>query len=152
MLCPRTSSFDYKQVGKSCQPLDGGDVLVRNFAHSDAAGAHRSLADQNRTGPTLLDAQPYLIPVRSTVSRMAQSSGVSGSKSRVCCFPLMLRVVISTSLVWGSVIQNPCGGSAVGAPACPWRQRPRWPPPGRSAGFRLRQVLPELHDSPADVR
>src|SRR5215475_15857276 len=38
--------------------------------------------------------QPYLVPVRPTFSRNAQSSGILGSTSTLCDWPLMLRVGI----------------------------------------------------------
>jgi hypothetical protein len=38
--------------------------------------------------------QPNLVPVKPTVSRSAHSKGVSGSRLRVCCFPLIFKVVI----------------------------------------------------------
>jgi hypothetical protein len=39
--------------------------------------------------------QPYLVPVSPTFSRIAQSSGVSGSTSIVKDFPLIVRFAIA---------------------------------------------------------
>src|SRR5579872_5014514 len=39
--------------------------------------------------------QPYLVPVRPTFSRIAQSSGVSGSTSTLIDFPLIVRFAIA---------------------------------------------------------
>src|SRR5256885_15743553 len=41
--------------------------------------------------------QPYLVPVRPTLSRNAQSSGVSGSTSMLWDWPLIVRVGIPQS-------------------------------------------------------
>src|SRR6202161_4758360 len=42
--------------------------------------------------------QPYLVPVRPTFSRIAQSSGVSGSTSTLSDFPLIVRFAIANPL------------------------------------------------------
>src|SRR3954471_4816344 len=43
--------------------------------------------------------QPYLVPVRPAFSRIAQSSGVSGSTSSVKVFPLIVRFAIASPLI-----------------------------------------------------
>src|SRR5438874_5432999 len=44
--------------------------------------------------------QPYLVPVRPTCSRITQSSGVFGSTSTLCVFPLMdKRIILGSSEV-----------------------------------------------------
>ena len=44
--------------------------------------------------------QPYLVPVRPTFSRIAQSSGVSGSTSTFKALPLIVRLAIVLFLDW----------------------------------------------------
>jgi len=44
----------------SRKSFDGSDVLARDFAHGDAAGEHRALADQHSTCSTLLDSATEL--------------------------------------------------------------------------------------------
>src|SRR5215475_5280033 len=44
--------------------------------------------------------QPYLVPVSPTFSRIAQSSGVSGSTSTVKDLPLIVRFAIAIPFHW----------------------------------------------------
>src|SRR5260221_6294398 len=44
--------------------------------------------------------QPYLVPVRPIFSRIAQSSGVSGSMSTLNALPLIVRFAIAFPLIW----------------------------------------------------
>ena len=44
------------------ESFNSGDVLVRGLADGDAAGAHRTPADQHRAGATLLDAAAVFCP------------------------------------------------------------------------------------------
>src|ERR1700731_521287 len=53
--------------------------------------------------------QPYLVPVRPIFSRIAQSSGVSGSTSTSIVLPLIVRFAIALPLV-GSFHRMNLGG------------------------------------------
>src|SRR5476649_1201102 len=54
--------------------------------------------------------QPYLVPVRPTFSRIAQSSGVSASTSTSNALPLIVRLAIAFPL-----LVQPVGRSFVGS-------------------------------------
>src|SRR5580765_5618069 len=41
--------------------------------------------------------QPNLVPFRFNSSRSTQSNGISGSPSYLCCFPLMVSVIMKPS-------------------------------------------------------
>src|ERR1700687_462174 len=46
--------------------------------------------------------QPYFVPVRATFSRIAQSSGVSGSTSTSKVLPLIVRFAIAIPFFWSN--------------------------------------------------
>ena len=65
-------------------------------------------SEQERTGapsrctvqaPHCAMPQPYLVPVKPTFSRIAHSSGVSGSILMSCVCPLMVSLAMRSSLV-----------------------------------------------------
>src|SRR5688572_24998465 len=51
--------------------------------------------------PHCATPQPYLVPVRPAFSRIAHNSGVSGSTSRLCAWPLIVSEIIAI-LPWGN--------------------------------------------------
>ena len=65
------------------QPLDGGDALARAAPTVMHAGRGRRAVEVDRARAALPAPHPYLVPVRPSPSRSAQSSGVSaGSETR----------------------------------------------------------------------
>jgi len=93
--------------------------------------------------------QPNLVPVKPTVSRNAQSNGVSGSRLRVCCFSLIFNVVIlppwlrlnyTKSLLLIGSLRNrlPVAAKTALAKAGPIKEVPASPSPPGGPWFSIR--------------
>jgi len=77
----RPSCLHLVQCAIPGQSFNGVICLPLASLTSTPPRAHRHAIDVDGAGPHCAMPQPYLVPVRPTFSRIAQSSGVSGSTS-----------------------------------------------------------------------
>jgi hypothetical protein len=77
--------------------FNGSNFCSGQRTHGSDAGALRLAVLVNGTGATERDTQPNLVPVKPKVSRKYQSSGISGSPSKVGSMLFTLNSIISSA-------------------------------------------------------
>src|SRR2546425_849305 len=95
-----STSTQARCTGWSPRAASPSIVVTRLPAAAEAGVTHERTAAPSRwtvQAPQSAMPHPYLVPVRPSVSRITQSSGVSGGTSTCCFRPLTVNAIMETS-------------------------------------------------------